>query len=250
MNIKFRKRATSNLILLILVMQTMGMATYAEEEYSEGSLTVGFYGPSKVEYDINSPEIKVRQLTPEELEVRDLMNKFLVKNKYREYIKILAVIYNLDVKIALSTFQQESWNGHHKGYNDRSEKRAYWGKKDGKKVKVWDIGYAQLSTLYTEYWRKYFYNPELIRMLGYDVDEFSLENDYISIQVGMAYLVHLYQRVGTYRGATMSYNCGIGNYLEKKIPDLTREYTHAILNQWTRREGDFKISLDSTEDDV
>ena len=170
---------------------------------------------------------------PFEDELERLMNKFNFRVDLREYFRSICELQNVDPIIALSLCRIESHCCNHEGYNKKSPERMYYTKGEA----TWDLGAMQMSTYYSDYWEEYFFNPELIFSLGYVRNDFNLEDDYISIQVGVSYLGHLYKRLGSYTLAIQAYNCGISNVLNNNIPDITYRYTHAIMNSWMFRES-------------
>lgn len=189
-------------------------------------------GEIEQDYEYRSPAEGIEISFNDELE--DLFNKFNFKEELRLYFRQICFLQNVDPVVAISLARIESWAGNHPEYNDRTEKRRYttYG------VDTWDLGLFQMSDFYTDYWENYFYNPGLISSLGIYSGEFDLTNDYISIQVGVAYLGHLNKRFQSYFVATLAYNTGPGRVLEGNIPEITYQYAHAIKNSWSYREGD------------
>lgn len=80
------------------------------------------------------------------------------------------------------------------------------------------IGYSQLNDSNIHYFERF--NDGLPVNL-YDKRQ--------NIMIGAAYLRYLYDRLGNWQGAFISYNCGIGRYLHGNEPEMSFEYSLAIL---------------------
>ena len=171
-------------------------------------------------------------------ELEDLFDKFDVPYEYRDYTRQICSLQNVNPLVFVSLVQIEShWgnavNGVASHYNDAFPYRMY-----GLNKQWADLGLTQLSTRYAEEQENRYFNPELIRSLGYIRENFDQRDPWINLQTGCAYLGFLYRYFGSYELALQSYNTGIGNVIKGIVPDITYEYTHAIMNNWKYRERD------------
>ena len=170
-------------------------------------------------------------------EVEMLFEKFDVPYELQDYTRSICELQNVDPVVFISLVQIEShWGNGTTGvttdYNTIVGYRMYGSDKQ------WtDLGLAQLSTRYAKEQEERYFNPDLIRSLGY-FRKFDQKDPYVNLQVGCAYLGFLYRYFGNYEEAVMSYNTGLGNVINGRVPDVTHEYTRAIMNSWKYREGD------------
>lgn len=162
-------------------------------------------------------------------DVELLFDKFEFKYEYRDYFRQICILQNVDPILAISVARIETWAGNHPSYNSKSEERMYYT--NG--VKTWDLGLFQMSDYYADYWEEQFFNPDLIMSLGYIRERFELTDDYISIQIGVAYLGFLikYYNGDTHK-AVASYNCGYIRVANNTIPKSTKQYVIAIHNNY------------------
>lgn len=167
-------------------------------------------------------------------EIDALFDKFEAPYEYRDYIRNLCMIYNVDTKIYASLVRIESWFGQVAYYNEKHPSRMY-----GKNKEFTDLGLAQLSTRYEEDWENVYYNPDLIFSLGYSRFTFNIKDPYINLQIGAAYLRFLLNYYDNdYEKAVQAYNCGFYWVDQGKVPNITKAYSNAILNHWKYREKD------------
>lgn len=222
------KRGIFGVSLFMFCFLLMGMKDVSKEDlHIQEDLEYASY---KMDYLDTSP----KQETKSEDRLEELFDKFEVRYELRDYFRKICLVYNIDATVAASLMQIESHSGHHKYYNVRTEDRKYYTYG----VETWDEGLFQLSSYYADYFSEYFFNPELIASLGYIRFEYDPNDDYVGVQVGVAYLAHLYQRFQSYYVATIAYNCGPGRVVEGNIPEMSFVYAHAIKHNWKYREGD------------
>lgn len=171
-------------------------------------------------------------------EIEELFDKFEVPFIYRDFTRLICELQNVDPLIFISLIQIEShwgtsFNGVTSDYNNIVDYRMYGSEKQ------WtDLGLGQLSTRYEKDFRERYFNPALLLSLGYIRTEFKITDPWCNLQVSAAYLGFLYRYFGNYELAVQSYNTGLGNVIKGNIPNITKQYTHAILNFWRYRERD------------
>lgn len=230
------KRGIFAVAVVMLCFLLMGMKDVNSEKSSHKALVTKSeentirYVANHMDYLDTSAKYEIK---PSD-RLEELFDKFEVRYELRDYIRQICMVYNIDPTVAVSLMQIESWSGHHPYYNVRTEERKYYTYG----VETWDEGLFQLSSYYADYFEEYFFNPELISSLGYIRFSYDPNDDYVGIQVGVAYLAHLYQRFQSYYVATMGFNCGPGRIISGDIPEITYKYAHAIKNNWKYREGD------------
>jgi len=91
-----------------------------------------------------------------------------------------------------------------------------------------DYGLVQLNDKYIIYF---------VWKFGYekDIDFKPRTNPYHNVMLGIRYFASLVKETGSYRGAVISYNCGLTRYNSGSIPEKTLEYVDRIIpfdNWW------------------
>ena len=86
-----------------------------------------------------------------------------------------------------------------------------------------DKGVMHLNSQYMDYFAENFFDG--------DPEDFEVYNSSHSIQVACAYLIFLEDKVNSWEGALISYNCGPGTYLEGRTPVHSRNYAKVVLGE-------------------